>query len=89
MCPYIRVEVEGSPIECALVTTSIQRSLRILCGEITWRTESSRISAAVPGIVPSPAATSARWSSASGIPPLLRCAKSCSSGEKAWMCRSG
>ncbi len=88
MWPYISVEVERRPIECAALTISIQRSRFSLRGDTISRTESSRISAAVPGIVPRPASTSQRRYSASSI-WLLRCPKSISSGEKAWMCSCG
>ncbi len=69
-------------------TTSSHCSVLILSGQMIARTSSSRISAAVPGSVPSPASFSCARKSRSDRPSV---AAPCvtSSGEKAWMCISG
>ncbi len=60
----------------------------ILSGHSTWRTSSSRISAAVPGRVPRPAAASSVNSSRSETPGV--CAPcQISSGENACTCICG
>ena len=56
--PYIMVEVEGMPSPCAVQITSIQRETFSLLGLRSPRTSSSRISAAVPGMLPMPASLS-------------------------------
>ena len=53
--PYIIVEVEGMPRLCAVRMTSIHCRTFNLLGLRDLRTSSSRISAAVPGILPNPA----------------------------------
>ena len=53
--PYIIVELDRIPSRCAVVTTSIHWLVGSLPLVRTQRTSSSRISAAVPGIVSSPA----------------------------------
>ena len=80
MWPYMMVALERRPTECAALTISTQRAVISFFGESTSRTLSSRISAAVPGIVPSPASLSQSRYSRSGI-PLFFWPKSISSGE--------
>ncbi len=53
-CPYIIVEVLGIPSSCAVVMISTQRATGSLFGLNSCRTRSSKISAAVPGMLPSP-----------------------------------
>ena len=57
-CPNMIVEVVGMFIECADLTTLIQSLTDILPGEIICRKSWSRISAAVPGRLPTPASFS-------------------------------
>src|SRR6266851_2388159 len=53
-CPYMTVAVVGTPRRCAVVMISTQlRTSTFLCERIS-RTSSSRISAAVPGMLPRP-----------------------------------
>jgi hypothetical protein len=82
------VEVVRMPSRWAVVTTSSHWRVEMRPFEMTLRTSSSRISAEVPGRVPSPASrSSARYSridSPDRVTPY-----STSSGEKAWMWRSG
>ena len=80
MWPYMMVALERSPTRCAALTISTQRDVISLRGESTSRTASSRISAAVPGMVPRPASFSQSRYSRSGI-PLFFWPKSISSGE--------
>ncbi len=59
-CPYIIVdEGAGCRAQCAVVTTSIQVAVGSLPFVRTQRTSSSRISAAVPGMVSRPASFAA------------------------------
>ena len=58
--PYMMVEVVRRPSACAARTTSSHCAVLILSGQMTARTSSSRISAAVPGSVPRPASFSSR-----------------------------
>ena len=53
-CPYISVEVVRMPQRWAVRMTSIHCAVESLLAERMWRISSSRISAAVPGRVPSP-----------------------------------
>jgi hypothetical protein len=56
--PYITVDVVGTPSRWAVVMISIQvRTSTFLCERIS-RTSSSRISAAVPGMLPRPVSRS-------------------------------
>ena len=57
MWPNITVEVERSPARWEASMISTQRATGSLFGEIRWRTPSSRTSAAVPGVEPSPHST--------------------------------
>ena len=52
--PYIIVELDRRPTSCAVVTTSIHIDVGSLPLVSTQRTSSSRISAAVPGMVSEP-----------------------------------
>ena len=52
----MRVEVVGSPAECASPTMRIHSAAVSLSGQISARTGSASTSAAVPGSEPSPAA---------------------------------
>ena len=54
-CPYIIVDDDRRPTSCAVVTISIHIDVGNLPLVSTQRTSSSRISAAVPGMVSSPA----------------------------------
>ncbi len=53
-CPYIIVDVVGIPSSCAVVMISTQWATGSLFGLNSCRTRSSKISAAVPGMLPSP-----------------------------------
>ncbi len=53
-CPYIIVEEERRPSSCAVLTTSTQVAAGSLPLVSTQRTSSSRISAAVPGMLSRP-----------------------------------
>lgn len=86
--PYIMVELDRSPTSCAVVTISIHSEVGSLPLVSTQRTSSSRISAAVPGIVSSPA--SRRLISHSLIDsPLLVTPLAISIGENACTCIDG
>ena len=76
------VELERSPAAWAALTISSQRCVISRRGATRARSVSSRISAAVPGIVPSPASFSQVRYSPSDI-PLFLWPKWISSGEKA------
>ena len=65
-----------------------QSSVDTLRGQITFRTESTRISAAVPWIVPSPSVLSRAITVVVGIFPCFA-AWATSSGLKAWMWTPG
>src|SRR5262247_3526473 len=86
--PYMIVEVVRIPRAWAVVITSTHCSTvirpRAMVSRIAW----SRISAEVPGSVPSPADFSSVRYSLIGNPDLTE-PYSTSSGEKAWMCSSG
>ena len=58
--PNMIVMFERSPTECAMRCASSHSSVFTLSGHRTARTSSSRISAAVPGSVRSPASISRR-----------------------------
>ena len=62
----------GCPSECAVVTTSIHAAAGSLPFVSTHRTSSSRISAAVPGMVSSPASRSSVRNSRTDTPGLGR-----------------
>ena len=64
--PNMMVMLERSPTECAVRCASSHSSVEILSGQITARTSSSRISAAVPGNVFRPASFKRTRYSASG-----------------------
>ena len=72
----------------AFSTTSSHCAVVILSGQMTARTSSSRISAAVPGNEPRPASFSSPRNACTGTPSV---AAPCqiSSGENAWMWMSG
>ena len=53
-CPNMMVTFERRPTECAVRWASSHSSVSILSGQMTARTSSSRISAAVPGSVARP-----------------------------------
>ena len=76
------------PSSCAVVMTSIQAAVGSLPLVSTQRTSSSRISAAVPGIEPSPAAfasvSHSRMDRSARVAPLTT-----SIGENACTCISG
>ena len=86
--PYIIVELDRSPTRWAVETTSTQ----VLAGSLplvsTHRTSSSRISAAVPGIVSRPASRALTRKSSTESPVRLA-PLTISIGEKAWTCISG
>ncbi len=56
--PYIIVEVTSRPTDAAAAIASSHSSVRIFPGQITSRTSSTRISAAVPGTLSRPASCS-------------------------------
>ena len=66
------VAVVRSPTACAASTTSSHCAVLILSGQMMARTSSSRISAAVPGSVPSPAAFSFARNAATVMPERRR-----------------
>ena len=66
--PYIMVEVVRMPSRWAVVMISSHWLVEIRPREMRSRTSSSRISADVPGSVPSPASRSSARYSATGIP---------------------
>ena len=82
------VAVVRRPSACAASITWSHWSVAILSGQMTARTSSSRISAAVPGSEPNPASCSAARKSGTARPSV---AAPCqiSSGEKAWMWIAG
>ena len=82
------VAVVRRPTECAVSMTSSHSSVEILSAQMRWRISSSRISAAVPGSVASPAAFSCSRYVRSGMPMVFAPCQ-ISSGEKAWMWISG
>ena len=82
--PNMMVTFERSPTECAARCTSSHWSVVILSGQSTARTESSRISAAVPGRVLSPASRR-RVRYAARSAPERRAPSKTSSALKAWM----
>ena len=76
------------PSRCAVDTTSTHCAAGSLPLVSTQRTSSSRISAAVPGIEPSPASRSS-VSHSSIDTPAFAAADTISIGEKAWTCMPG
>ena len=56
--PYMMVAVDRRPIPCASLIIRTQSAVGTLRGQITSLTESTRISAAVPWMVPSPSSFS-------------------------------
>ena len=62
------VALERRPTSWAQRTISTQRSVISFFGAMTWRISSSRISEAVPGIVPRPASFSHTRKPLSGMP---------------------
>ena len=86
--PYIIVELDGMPSRCAVDTTSTHCAAGSLPLVSTHRTSSSRISAAVPGMEPSPASRSS-MSQSSIETPALAAADTISMGEKACTCMPG
>ena len=87
-CPYIIVELERSPTSCAVVMTSIHSEVGSLPLVSTQRTSSSRISAAVPGMVSRPASRNAVNHSRM-LEPLLVTPLTISIGENACTCIDG
>ena len=77
------VAVLRRPSACAASITASHWPVTILSGQITARTSSSRISAAVPGSEPSPASCSAARNSGT-VRPSVAAPCQISSGEKAW-----
>lgn len=86
--PYIIVELDRSPTSCAVVTTSIHSAVGSLPLVSTQRTSSSRISAAVPGIVSRPASRNSVSQSRTDT-PLRETPLAISIGEKACTCIDG
>ncbi len=86
--PYIIVELDRSPTLCAVLTTSIQVFVGSLPFVSTHRISSSRISAAVPGIVSSPASR-ALIRKSSIDRPVRAAPLTISIGLKACTCMSG
>ena len=82
------VMFERSPTPWATRWHSSHSSVSILSGHNTARTSSSRISAAVPGRLRSPASISRRRYASSGSPSRLAPSVT-SSAVKAWMWMSG
>ena len=84
--PYIIVDVVGRPIRCAVPMISSQVAAGSLPLVSTQRTSSSRISAAVPGTLSSPASLAASRNS-SNDSPVRAAPLTISMGEKAcrWM----
>jgi hypothetical protein len=76
------------PSSCAVFTTSTHCAAGSLPLVSTQRTSSSRISAAVPGIEPSPAAFSSASHSRIET-PAFAAADTISMGENAWTCMPG
>ena len=87
-CPYISVEVVGSPSECALLMTPTHSAVVMRPGAIRWRNSSSSTSADVPGSVSSPASRSSMRNSCTEI-PRSSAPNFTSSGENACKCNSG
>ena len=86
--PYIIVELDGSPTLCAVLITSIQLAVGNFPLVRIQRTSSSRISAAVPGMLSSPASlTEIRNSSIDR--PVRTVPFITSIGEKACTCICG
>ena len=83
------VEVVRRPSAWAARCTSSHCAVFILSGQMTARTSSSRISAAVPGRVPSPAVLQLGEELVDSDSPSVAAPCVTSSGEKAWMCISG
>ncbi len=82
--PNMIVMLERRPTEWAVRCASSHSSVEILSGQMRARTSSSRISAAVPGRVLSPASRSRVRYSASGTPER-RAPSVTSSAVKPWM----
>ena len=82
ICPYIIVLVVRSPTLCASSSTRNHSSVLILSGQSVARTSSSRISAAVPGSVLSPASFHCNRKSCR-LKPSVRAPCQTSSGENA------
>ena len=82
--PYITVEVVRTPSACAVVMISTQVATSTFLWLKISRTLSSRISAAVPGIDPSPASRSIAIYSGYSI-RTRRAPNMISIGENAWM----
>ena len=82
--PNMMVMFDRRPTECAVRCASSHSSVETLSGQSTARTSSSRISAAVPGSVLSPASLSrVRYSARST--PDRRAPSVTSSAVKPWM----
>ena len=77
------VAVVRKPSPCAAAITESHWSVTILSGQMTARTSSSRISAAVPGSEPNPASCSSARKSGT-VRPRVAAPCQISSGEKAW-----
>ena len=86
--PYMIVAVERIPMPCASRITRSQVAVSHFLGQITARTSSTRISAAVPWRVPRPASRSRSSTSRVGRPALPATYQT-SSGEQVWMSTSG
>ena len=86
--PYIIVELDRMPTRCAVVTTSTQVAVGSLPLVRTQRTSSSRISAAVPGMVSRPASR-ALISQSSIDRPGAGAPLTISIGENACTCMPG
>ncbi len=86
--PYIIVEDDRMPSSWAVVTTSIQSAAGSLPLVRIQRTSSSRISAAVPGMVSSPASLAAVSHSRIDM-PVRAAPLTTSIGEKACTCMPG
>ena len=87
-CPYMMVDVVRMPWAWAEVMTSIHCSTVMRPRAITSRISWSRISADVPGRVPSPTSFSAARYSGMGSPERVEPYR-ISSGENACRCISG
>ena len=86
--PYIIVELDRSPTRCAVVTISIQVCVGSLPLVSTQRTSSSRISAAVPGMVSRPDSRALIRKSSKDSPVRVE-PLTISIGENACTCISG
>ena len=82
------VTFERSPTRWAASCTASHCSVVTLSGQMTARTSSSRISAAVPGNDPSPNPRNRARYSSSGSPSVAAPCQT-SRAENAWMCSSG